>query len=142
MITILGFLKANKNAVLGFLVFCIFVYSVYNICSYIYDSGYKQRTSEYEQAYILEVEKQQKEYEIKLEQALKVMQSENQAALDRQDVKKEIAIKTEKVIQYVDKIIVKDECANLASDVVWLLSESTATINNEAKRTTKADYKF
>lgn len=142
MTTIVGFLKAKK-LVLVYTIAATFVvglaYKTYNA---IFDLGYNKRTSEYTEAYNLEIKKQQDLYDEKLKQTISVMETENKAALDRKDSKAEVIVKTQKVIQYVDKIVVKNECSDLATDVVWMLSESTSTINNEAKRATKTQYKF
>lgn len=142
MITILGLLKANKNLIIYSLIGVCLVLGLYKLYNSIYQSGYNKRTDEYQTAYNLELETQQKEYDDKLAKTIKLMRLENEAALDRQVAKTDIAVRTEKVIQYVDKIVVKTECNDLAVNVVWMLSESTTTINNQAKRTTKSNYKF
>ncbi len=142
MTTILGFLKAKKLIIIYGLVASFIVGFSIKAYNHIYNEGYNKRISEYQAAYDLELQTQQKEYDRKLSETIKLMKEENKAALKRQEAKTEIALRTETVVRYVDKIVVKTECNDLAADVVWLLSESTETINNEAERSTESNYKF
>lgn len=123
MTIILGLLEKFKYHLLLIAgVILAFLYA-YNLA---YDKGYSAKVAEYEKDYAELVEADRKAYEVKVQKALDLQKADFEAK-EKDAVKiKEVEIQVKTVTKYVDKIIVKNECVDLASDVVGLLSEANS----------------
>lgn len=104
--------------------------------NWAYDKGYSAKTSEYEKAYVELAEADKKAYDKKVENALALQKAELEAVAKDSVQLKEIEIQVKTVTKYVDKIVVKTECNDLATDIVGMLSEANS-ITVQAARSTE-----
>lgn len=64
-----------------------------------------------------------------MQKALDLQQAVFDAELIRAEQTQEVEIKTKKVIEYVDRIKIKNECVTTGDDVIRLLNDSINTSN-------------
>lgn len=127
---LLGKFKYHLLAMAGLILAFLYAYN------WAYDKGYSAKTSEYEKAYVELVEADKKAYDKKVENALALQKAELEAVAKDSVQLKEIEIQVKTVTKYVDKIVVKTECNDLATDIVGMLSEANS-ITVQAARSTK-----
>ena len=133
MTIILGLLGRFKGPLLliaGLILAFLYAYD------WAYDKGYSAKSAEYDTKYKELVEADKKAYETKVKDAL-ALQKADLEAVNKDNIQlKEVETQVKTVTKYVDKIIVKNECTDLASDVVGLLSEANS-ITVQAARSAK-----
>ncbi|MBP93800.1 MAG: hypothetical protein CMC55_06760 [Flavobacteriaceae bacterium] len=122
-----------NKVVIGFISVAILIlgFSLYitNVKRVAYDKGVSDTITEINK----QSDKQIKEQEDK-NKVIKEEDHKDEVASVK--VITEIKYKTEKVIEYVDREIeVPVGCDKLATDVVYVLSETTSNINKSARRT-------
>ena len=115
---------------IGILLLIIGMVFAYNLrIDSAYDKGYLDAQTEIQVQYNAEVEKMRKEYERNVQQALINQEREYQSEMERLKNEKKIIVRTNTVIDYVDKIVeVPAECDPLIIDVIRMLDEATGII--------------
>lgn len=133
MTIIAGLLEKFKYHLLAMAGLILAFLYAYN---WAYYKGYSAKTDEYDKAYAELVEADKKAYGIKVKDALALQKAELEANTKDAVQLKEIEIQVKTVTKYVNKIIVKTECNDLATDVVGMLSEANS-ITVQAARSAK-----
>lgn len=121
----ISWILANKK-LLGYITGAVgFLVSLYQLHSYVYDSGRESMRIEIQSQYNEQLELARKEYEKDIQDSLNRMQANHNDEIKRVTNEKEIITKVETVTEYVNKeIIVQAECDALASDVISVLKQA------------------
>ena len=128
-LTIVSFVKKYKGAIGSIAAIVALAVSIGQIYDWIYDKGYDAAIIKVKAEQTLLQEEIIKEAEERMKIALKKQKALYEEELA--NVKAEVVIKTEvkEVIKYVDREIqVSPDCADLAYDVVSVLSEATRIV--------------
>ena len=135
MMTIITWVLANKK-LLGYITGAVgFLVSLYQLHSYVYDSGRESMRVEIQSQYNEQLSLARKEYEQDIQSTIMRMQANHNDEIERVANEKEIITKVETVTEYVDKeIIVQAECDALASDVISVLKQAANISTNSEQR--------
>lgn len=129
---VLSWIKVNKNVIGKASAIVALIVSLFALYNHIYDLGYSSATAEIQsQANVQFAQYQQEQkatYETKINKIKNALMDEHAKALARVESEQEIQVKIEKVIEYVEKVVIKDECTVLANDVVSLLKQTTSIV--------------
>lgn len=131
----ISWILANKK-LLGYVTGAVgFLVSLYQLHSYVYDSGRESMRVEIQSQYNEQLESARKKYEKDIQSTIVRMQANHNDEIARVTNEKEIITKVETVTEYVDKeIIVQAECDALASDVISVLKQAANISTNSEQR--------
>ena len=103
------------------------------IFQYIDERGYNRAYVEIQAEANEKIQKATKEAVIKATKKMQVALNRQQvihdAELNRVAGEKIVEVETEKVIEYVDKIQIKNECSTVSDDIIGLLNKSVNNSN-------------
>ena len=121
----ISWILANKKLI-GYVTGAVgFLVSLYQLHSYVYDSGRESMRIEIQSQYNEQLSLARKEYEKDIQATIMRMQANHNDEIERVANEKEIITKVETVTEYVNKeIIVQAECDALASDVISVLKQA------------------
>jgi hypothetical protein len=107
--------------------------SWYGITSHYEQKGYQRAVDELQVAQnrvIKEAtDKAVAQAELKVKKALKFQQEIHARELERSRKERETKARIEKVTEYVDKIVIRNECSDVGTDIKRVLNESIRAAN-------------
>ena len=117
------------SAILGVII------AIWQLSSMLYDSIYERGRADMRQELTQQmtdrIGEMRKKYEEQTQKALDIMASDYEAEISRIKAEQEVIVKTEKVIEYVDREIeVPVECESTADDIIWVLQQGIHTIRS------------
>lgn len=116
------------------------IVSLYQIHDYVYDTGFKAGQEELIKIHNEEIEKQRKEYEKAVQEALNIISKDYDEEIERLKNEAIVEYRTKEVIKYVDReIVIPSECTDLANDVVRMLNQATSIVINATGTTQSTD---
>ena len=116
------------------------IVSLYQIHSYVYETGFKAGQEALIKIHNQEIEKQRKEYEKAVQEALNIISKDYDEEIERLKNEAIVEYRTKEVIKYVDReIVIPSECTDLANDVVRMLNQATSIVINTTGTTQSTD---
>lgn len=101
--------------------------------AWLYDLGEKSAHAQIQAEQTRKANENRKSVEKQIAEALKVQADDYDSALERVRNEREIVIKTEEVVKYVDRIkTIPAECDSLAADIVGVLQQHASIIRAAA----------
>lgn len=116
------------------------IVSLHQIHSYVYETGFKAGQEALIKIHNQEIEKQRKEYEKAVQEALNIISKDYDEEIERLKNEAIVEYRTKEVIKYVDReIVIPSECTDLANDVVRMLNQATSIVINTTGTTQSTD---
>lgn len=116
------------------------IVSLHQIHSYVYETGFKAGQEALIKIHNQEIEKQRKEYEKAVQEALNIISKDYDEEIERLKNEAIVEYRTKEVIKYVDReITIPSECTDLANDVVGMLNQATSIVINATGTTQSTD---